>query len=84
MDELYIPRRPDLAVWAGQKSYFLFGPRQTGKTSLIQHALPDARVYDFLDHALFLALSHRHSRLTKPADATGPWSSTMSSGSPSC
>lgn len=65
MDDLFIARTPDLAAWAKQKSHFLFGPRQTGKTSLIQHALPDARVYDLLDHSVFLALGQRPSRLAE-------------------
>lgn len=65
MDDLFIARTPDLASWAKQKSHFLFGPRQTGKTSLIRHALPDARVYDLLDHSVFLALSQRPSRLAE-------------------
>ncbi len=45
------------------KSHFLLGPRQTGKTTLIREVLPEARVYDLLDHSTFLALSQRPSRL---------------------
>jgi hypothetical protein len=46
-----------------KKTLFLFGPRQTGKTFLIRHALPKAKVYDLLDHSVFLAMSQNPSRL---------------------
>ena len=48
--ELIIDRMLDLPALLARKSYFLLGPRQTGKTTLIQRALPRARVYDLLDH----------------------------------
>jgi predicted AAA+ superfamily ATPase len=32
-----------------KKSFFLFGPRGTGKTTLIKHTLPDATVIDLLE-----------------------------------
>jgi predicted AAA+ superfamily ATPase len=59
----YIPRALDLAKLAGRKSLFLFGPRQTGKTALVRHALPQARVYDLLDADVFLTLSRRPAQL---------------------
>ena len=37
-------------------SLFL-GPRQTGKSSLIRHTLPKAKVFNLLDQATFLKLS---------------------------
>jgi len=40
-----------------RRSCFLFGPRQTGKTSLVHDQLPQARVYDLLDSATFTLLS---------------------------
>jgi uncharacterized protein len=52
-----------VARLAGRKSLFLLGPRQTGKTALVRHALPSARVYDLLDTDVFLALSQRPARL---------------------
>ena len=58
-----IERLPDLKQWLGSKSHFLFGPRQTGKTFLIRHVLPEVRVYDLLDSSVYLALSQRPSRL---------------------
>jgi predicted AAA+ superfamily ATPase len=59
----YIPRALDLAKLARRKSLFLFGPRQTGKTALVHHALPQARVYDLLDADVFLTLSRRPAQL---------------------
>jgi len=43
-------------VLAG-KSCFLFGPRQTGKSTLIRQQLAGCPVYDLLDQSLFLRLS---------------------------
>jgi predicted AAA+ superfamily ATPase len=45
----YISRTLDLSSLLEKKSYFLFGPRQTGKSSLIRHTLRGVRVYDLLD-----------------------------------
>ncbi len=39
----------DLTNLLKKKSFFLFGPRGTGKTTLIQHTLPDATVIDMLE-----------------------------------
>ena len=36
-----------------KKSFFLFGPRGTGKTTLIRHTLPDASVIDLLEIKTF-------------------------------
>lgn len=52
-----IARELDLHRVAATKSCFLFGPRQTGKSWLIRHALPDALVYDLLDGEVFASLS---------------------------
>lgn len=48
-----------------KKSFFLLGPRQTGKTSLIRHTLKGAKVYDLLDTSLFLAMSQNPGRLAE-------------------
>src|SRR5262245_49005426 len=61
----YIPRVLDLPALLARKSHFLFGPRQTGKSFLITHALPGVRVYDLLDSAVYLALSQNLARLAQ-------------------
>ena len=58
----FVERLADVAAWSARKSLFLFGPRQTGKTTLIRQ-LPRARVYDLLDSALFLQLGQQPGRL---------------------
>ena len=45
------------------KSCFLFGPRQTGKSSLIRHRLGSFRVYNLLDNETYLTLSRAPQRL---------------------
>jgi predicted AAA+ superfamily ATPase len=59
----FVPRALDLTGLARRKSLFLFGPRQTGKTALVRHALPAARIYDLLDADVFLTLSRRPAQL---------------------
>ncbi len=41
-------RRLNLRELLGKKSFFLFGARATGKTTLIQNSLPDALIIDLL------------------------------------
>jgi predicted AAA+ superfamily ATPase len=65
----WVPRVLDLPALLAQRSHFLLGPRQTGKTSLIRHTLKDAKVYDLLDTSVYLALSQRPGRL---AEELGP------------
>ena len=61
----WVERVLDLASLLEKKSYFLLGPRQTGKTFLIHHALKDARVYDLLDTSIYLALSQNPGRIAQ-------------------
>jgi uncharacterized protein len=69
-DHPFVPRllkRPD-------RSFFLFGPRGTGKSTWLAQVLPDAFRLDFLDAALFLELSRDPHRLealigSRPAGA---------------
>ena len=58
-----LDRLLDLPQLVAHKSHFLFGPRQTGKTFLIRRSLPEARVYDLLDSATYLALSRSPERI---------------------
>jgi len=66
-----IPRllnRPD-------RSFFLFGPRGTGKSTWLKQVLPGAFRFDLLDASLFLELSrdpHRLEALVGPRPA-GTW-----------
>lgn len=60
-----VDRLLDLPGLLQQKSHFLFGPRQTGKTFLIQHTLQNARVYDLLDSSIYLALSQNPGRIAQ-------------------
>lgn len=69
MPAAYRPRLLDVARLAARKSLFLFGPRQTGKTALIRHALPKAKVFDLLDGDLFLTFSRRPTQLAEEIGA---------------
>jgi predicted AAA+ superfamily ATPase len=60
---MYIERSLDLVSVLAKKSCFLFGPRQTGKTSLIHHSLAKHRVYNLLDSETYLKLSRAPARL---------------------
>jgi len=42
-----------------ERSFFLFGPRGTGKTTWLRQVLPDALWFDLLRTQTFLALSHQ-------------------------
>ena len=59
----YVQRILDLPALMEKKSHFLFGPRQTGKTSLIRHTLKGVKVYDLLDTSIYLALSQSSGRI---------------------
>jgi len=45
------------------RSAFLWGPRKTGKTTLLRQQFPDACWVDLLDYDLFISLSQRPSSL---------------------
>jgi predicted AAA+ superfamily ATPase len=62
---VYIERVLDLPSLLQKKSHFLFGPRQTGKTSLISHSLKGVRSYDLLDTSVYLALSQNPGRISQ-------------------
>ena len=52
-----IARYLDARELLKQTSCFLFGPRQTGKSTLVRHQLADLRTYNLLDPTLFIRLS---------------------------
>ena len=47
----------DLRARVEHRSLFLFGPRQTGKSTLVHHAFPEAAFYDLLEADTFHQLS---------------------------
>ena len=53
------PRILDLGALLKHRSLFLFGPRQTGKTTYLHDRYPNARVVDLLDARTFRELSAR-------------------------
>ena len=57
MSPFNIPRHLKISKVLEHKSCFLFGPRQTGKSTLIRQQLADCPVYDLLDQTLYLRLS---------------------------
>lgn len=46
----------NLANLLNKRSYFLLGPRGTGKSTLIEQTLPHAKIYDLLDASVFQRL----------------------------
>ena len=57
-------RLPNLPILLGKKSHFLFGPRATGKSYLIQQQLAgQAYVIDLLDSDVYLTLQNRPAEL---------------------
>jgi predicted AAA+ superfamily ATPase len=60
-----VARLLDLPALLQKKSYFLLGPRQTGKTYLIRHSLKDVPVYDLLDTSVYLALNQNPGRIAQ-------------------
>ena len=58
-----LPRRLDLASDLRNRSVFLFGPRQTGKTTWLKALFPHAPVFNLLRGEVFLRLSREPGRL---------------------
>jgi len=51
------------------RSVFLWGPRKTGKTTLLRQQFPDACWIDLLDHDMFLSLNQKPTRLREILEA---------------
>lgn len=69
----YIERLLDLPRLLSKRSYFLFGPRQTGKSFLIAHTLTGVRLYDLLESSTYVTLSQNPGRIAEeltPRDRT--------------
>ncbi len=57
-----------------ERSFFLFGPRGTGKTTWLRQVLPDALWFDLLRTSLFLELSQRPDTFRQRVEALRPGS----------
>ena len=58
-----LPRRLDIARDLRSRSVFLFGPRQTGKTTWLRRRFPGSRWFNLLHGDVFLRLSREPGRL---------------------
>ena len=65
-----IPRLLDVRALVERKTCFLFGPRQTGKSTLIGQQFADCPTWNLLDQALFRRLS-RNPALIRESLAEG-------------
>ncbi len=67
----YVPRLLELEAKLHEKSYFLFGPRQIGKTKLIKNTLSQYKSYNLLNAKTYAALAHNPAKIReelKPGD----------------
>lgn len=64
-----IPRMLHLREMLKNKSYFLFGPRQTGKSWLIQNTLQDCKSYNLLESETYLKLSRAPQSIREETNA---------------
>lgn len=62
----------DISALSRKKSLFLFGPRSTGKTTLLRQQFPQERIINLLRSAIFLPLSHEPGRLSELIRAMPP------------
>ncbi|MBN2689468.1 MAG: ATP-binding protein [Gammaproteobacteria bacterium] len=60
---MYINRKITILDELQEKSVFLLGPRQTGKSSFIRNKLSEARVYNLLESDTFLKLNQAPQRI---------------------
>jgi len=62
---MYIKRKINILETLKKKSCFLFGPRQTGKSSFIKNELKGIKVFNLLDSEIFLSFSSDLSNLRR-------------------
>ena len=67
-----LPRRLDLSQDLRSRSVFLFGPRQTGKTTWLRQCFPDAPWFNLLHGEVFLRLAREPGRLRAELAARDP------------
>lgn len=65
-----IVRYLDLERLVAAKSYFLFGPRQTGKSWLIRQTLKNHKLYNLLESETYLRLNHSPQLLREEWQST--------------
>ena len=61
-------RKLNLTQLIKKKSFFLFGPRSTGKTTLIHQSFPKAKIYDLLDPKVYKKLIKRPELLEEESN----------------
>ena len=66
------PRLLDLESDLKTRSVFLFGPRQTGKTTFLRERYPDCRWYNLLQGDTFLRLAQQPGRLRQELGPLDP------------
>ena len=76
-DARALPRRLDVTRDLHSRSVFLFGPRQTGKTTWLRQCYPGAPWFNLLHGEVFLRLAREPGRLrtelaARPARPAGP------------
>lgn len=73
MANSYLHRVLDISALVGERSLFLFGPRQTGKSSFIREELAatPALVYTLLDRGLLLRLLADPTLIRREVEARG-------------
>lgn len=62
MNNCYFERKVSLEI-VEEESIFLWGPRQSGKSTLLEHAFPDAKYYDLLKSEVLERYMRRPSLL---------------------
>ena len=67
-----LPRRLDIARDLRTRSVFLFGPRQTGKTTWLRQCFPDSPSFNLLRGDVFLRLSREPGRLRQELALVNP------------
>lgn len=66
------PTPARLGNFGEKKSIFLFGPRATGKSSLLKREFPNILAIDLLDSEMYLNLSAQPSALERYLDSDQP------------
>lgn len=64
------PRVLDLSPTVEHRSVFLFGPRQTGKSTLLRSQFPAATYYDLLEADIYRELAARPEMIRRRLDGT--------------